>query len=103
MEMLTKETMTVQALIELAKLSVDQTIKYLDHANYQLRGSQMVVLDNLNIIDGAGYNSPLETQLMDMRSSELATVITTTHGIVYLKEDMVILIFKDGKPTYAMY
>ena len=40
---------TVKDLIGVSKLTLDQAIKYFEHPNYMLKGSEMVIMDNETI------------------------------------------------------
>ena len=99
METATKNKLTIKSLIGLAKLTVDQVTKYLDHPNYQLKGSQVVLVDNFNVIYGAS-DEFLEGNLVKIGQSKR---VYASNWSRFLEEDMFLIIFKEGKPTYIVF
>ena len=99
METATKNKLTIKSLIGLAKLTVDQVTKYLDHPNYQLKGSQVVLVDNFNVIYGAS-DEFLEGYLVKIGQSKR---VYASNWSRFLEEDMFLIIFKEGKPTYIVF
>lgn len=103
METTTKNKLTIKSLMGLATLTVDQLIKYFDHPNYQLRGSDFALVANINIIDG--QNAILrEGEIVGIIKEDSQVFILISDGNKYsMTENVVLIIFKEGNPTYAIH
>ncbi len=93
--------MNLKSIIGLARLTVDQAIKYLDHTNYNLRGLVVVLIDDFNVLDGT--HETVASTLQDIVPGEINTMVKTDHWYKIWTSNRVLIIFKEGKPAFAVY
>jgi len=95
----------VKTLIGLARLSLSQTKAYLDHSNYKLRGSKIAVLNNdiQNPFHWVLEGSDITLTGMGESDDTILMSINGRGEKPFKVEKFIIVIFKEGKATYAVY
>jgi hypothetical protein len=94
-----KSSLTPKELIGLAKLTVSQARKSLDHENYKLRGCNAIILYD-SPIDERKFHGMALGKLTDI--SEDGYVSIGENSSIKLGPKSVLVIYKDDMPTYAV-
>ena len=95
-----KSKLTIKTLVGLPKLTMDQTKRYFD--NYKLPGAQIVVLNNLNILEGVPENVYIH-KILKVNISKDNRLFFTDKGWIKLTKKVVLVVFKKGKASYAIF
>ena len=96
-----KPIVTVKELIGAAKLTIAKSITYLDHQNYKLRDSEMVILNNdLELIDVMQFGT-----LKDINEDGEVSFVANGGGLekVRLGAKKILMVFPKNKPIQAVY
>ncbi|MEI8008237.1 MAG: hypothetical protein WCI00_02035 [bacterium] len=96
-----KPILTVKGLIGTATLTIAQAITYLDHQNYKLRDSEMVILnDDLELIEVMQFGT-----LNGINEDGEVSFIANGGGLetVRLGAKKILIIFPINKPKQAVF
>lgn len=101
MEKNVKQNLNLKSVIGMSYLSKEQAIKYLDHPNYKLRGSVVVLIDDFNVLDG--IQDPIASTLLDIVPGLVNTIVRTDNWKKLWTPNRVLIIFKEEKPAFVVY
>ncbi|MCX6824158.1 MAG: hypothetical protein NT085_03450 [candidate division SR1 bacterium] len=109
-----KPEITLKDLVGLLPLTLGQAIKYLDHNNYKLRGCEAALLNNVDIASKDLNTVNTVTKVPLLYFGKLSNITNEGEITLLIQEkkeenlvpmelwEGILIVFKDGKPKYAI-
>jgi len=105
MKMKKEKKLDIKMLIGVKRLSLSQAKKAFDDTKLAIKGSKIMMIDNVNLLERLTYSAYLDRgKLISINKG--GAIVFLSQGIEIRKsvnKNTILIIFRNGKPEYAVY